>query len=49
MYTKIFHCKPLQNLPKLGFLVGKQPSGNPVKNLINETKNLIGGINGVSM
>jgi hypothetical protein len=23
-YTDIFHCKPLQNLPKFGFLVWKQ-------------------------
>jgi hypothetical protein len=28
-YAKIFHCKTLQNLPKLGFLFWKKPSGNP--------------------
>jgi hypothetical protein len=28
-YTKIFHSKALQNLPKLGFLVENKPSGNP--------------------
>jgi hypothetical protein len=27
-YTKIFHCKTLQNLPKLGFLFENTPSGN---------------------
>jgi hypothetical protein len=29
-YTNIFHCKSFRNLPKLGFLVWKMPSGNPV-------------------
>jgi hypothetical protein len=28
-YTKIFHSKTLQNLPKLGFLFENKPSGNP--------------------
>jgi hypothetical protein len=28
-YTNIFHCKALQNLPKLGFLFENMPSGNP--------------------
>jgi hypothetical protein len=31
-YTNIFHCKTPQNLPKLGFLVLKIPSGNPELN-----------------
>jgi hypothetical protein len=26
---KIFHCKSLKNLPKLGFLCENMPSGNP--------------------
>jgi hypothetical protein len=30
-YTNIFHCKTLQNLPKLVFLVWKKPSGNPAR------------------
>jgi hypothetical protein len=30
-YTNIFHCKTLQNLPKLEFLVWKKPSGKPGK------------------
>jgi hypothetical protein len=29
MYTKIFHCKTLQNLSKLGFLVWKQTIWKP--------------------
>jgi hypothetical protein len=28
-YTNTFHCKTLQNLPKVGFLFEKIPSGNP--------------------
>jgi hypothetical protein len=28
-YTNIFHCKTLQNLPKLRFLFENKPSGNP--------------------
>jgi hypothetical protein len=28
-YTGIFHCKALQNISALGFLVKKTPSGNP--------------------
>jgi hypothetical protein len=28
-YTNIYHCKTLQNLPKLGFWFEKKPSGNP--------------------
>jgi hypothetical protein len=28
-YDKIFHCKILQNVPKLGFLFENRPSGNP--------------------
>jgi hypothetical protein len=30
MYTNIFHCKTLPNLPKWGFWFEKKPSGNPV-------------------
>jgi hypothetical protein len=28
-YTNVFHCKTLQNIPKLGFLFENKPSGNP--------------------
>jgi hypothetical protein len=28
-YTKIFHCKTFQNLPKFDFLFENKPSGNP--------------------
>jgi hypothetical protein len=28
-YTNIFHCKTLKNLPKFGFLVGKQTIWQP--------------------
>jgi hypothetical protein len=28
-YTNIFHCKTLQNLPRLGFLVWKQTIWQP--------------------
>jgi hypothetical protein len=28
-FTNIFHCKTLQNLPKLGFLFENIPSGSP--------------------
>jgi hypothetical protein len=28
-HTNIFHCKTLQNLPKLGFSFENMPSGNP--------------------
>jgi hypothetical protein len=28
-YTYIFHCKTVQNLPKLGFLFENKPSRNP--------------------
>jgi hypothetical protein len=46
MYTHIFHCKTLQNLPKLGFWVWKntiwQPcsdgrSCNPIKSALSQT------------
>jgi hypothetical protein len=32
IYSNIFQSRALQNLPKLGFLVWKKPSGNPVRN-----------------
>jgi hypothetical protein len=28
-YTNIFHCKALQNLPKLGLMIENMPSCNP--------------------
>jgi hypothetical protein len=28
-YTNIFHCKTLQNIPKLGFLVRKETIWQP--------------------
>jgi hypothetical protein len=28
-YTNFFHCKTIQNLPKFGFLVGKQTIWQP--------------------
>jgi hypothetical protein len=31
-YTNIFHCKTLQNLPKVGFLFENKSSGNPERN-----------------
>jgi hypothetical protein len=30
-FTNIFHCKTLQNFPKLGFLFSKYASGNPAE------------------
>jgi hypothetical protein len=30
-YTNIFHCKTLQKLPKLGFLVSKQTIWHPLQ------------------
>jgi hypothetical protein len=35
-YTIIFYCKTLQNLPKFGFLVGKQTIWQPWSEATNE-------------
>jgi hypothetical protein len=34
IYTKIFHSKTLQNLPKLGFLVWKQTIWQPCRSFL---------------
>jgi hypothetical protein len=41
-YTKIFHCKTLQNLPKLGFLVWKQTIWQPCFKSANRAEYIIG-------
>jgi hypothetical protein len=42
-YTKIFHCKTIQNLPKLGFLVWKQTIWQPCSRGPNHEKTFLRG------
>jgi hypothetical protein len=41
-YTKIFHSKTLQNLPKFGFWFENKPSGNPAFDWVM-LPNVVGG------